>query len=411
MPKRRTIKVKRGSAVVKIRPVRNGGYAQWVVDYWLDGQRRQVKRSDLTEAREHAESVATRISNGDAAILSLTKEDAASLARARELLSPIGKPIEVAAAEYAEAAKLLGSVPLIDAARFYVKRNPANLQLRQVAEVVDEMIAAKRADGLSEVYVKDLELRLGRFAEAFQKQIADVRGHDVDDWLRKLEVGARSRINYRRTLQTLFEYSKSRRYVPSDFNELDAVAEPREEATEIEIFTPEEIVKLLAAAPPALVPSLAIGAFAGLRSAETERLDWSEVRFGIGFIEVKASKSKTASRRLVPISENLRLWLLTFAKPFGRVWKAGHAYFYEAQRTAARRAGVAWKHNALRHSFISYRLAQIQNANQVALEAGNSPQMIFRHYRELVTPEEARQWFGVVPPVKGETIPMPGVAV
>jgi hypothetical protein len=42
----------------------------------------------------------------------------------------------------------------------------------------------------------------------------------------------------------------------------------------------------------------------------------------------------------------------------------------------------------LRRSFISYRLAAIQNTAQVALEAGNSPQMIFRHYRELVLPTD-----------------------
>src|SRR5512142_1552323 len=55
----------------------------------------------------------------------------------------------------------------------------------------------------------------------------------------------------------------------------------------------------------------------------------------------------------------------------------------------------AWKHNALRHSFISYRLAAVQNTAQVALEAGNSPQMIFRHYRELVRPADAEKWFAV----------------
>jgi hypothetical protein len=32
---------------------------------------------------------------------------------------------------------------------------------------------------------------------------------------------------------------------------------------------------------------------------------------------------------------------------------------------------------------------------QVALEAGNSPQMIFRHYRELVRPADAEKWFGI----------------
>lgn len=54
-------------------------------------------------------------------------------------------------------------------------------------------------------------------------------------------------------------------------------------------------------------------------------------------------------------------------------------------------------HNGLRHSFISYRLADIQNAPQVELEAGNSPAMIFKHYRELVTREDAVQWFGIRP--------------
>ena len=56
-----------------------------------------------------------------------------------------------------------------------------------------------------------------------------------------------------------------------------------------------------------------------------------------------------------------------------------------------------WKHNALRHSFISYRVAEVKNVAEVALEAGNSPQMIFKHYRELVRPDAAKAWFAIVP--------------
>ena len=55
------------------------------------------------------------------------------------------------------------------------------------------------------------------------------------------------------------------------------------------------------------------------------------------------------------------------------------------------------KRNALRHSFINYRVAAIQNVAQVALEAGNSPQTIFRHYRELVRPADAVKWFAIGP--------------
>jgi hypothetical protein len=34
---------------------------------------------------------------------------------------------------------------------------------------------------------------------------------------------------------------------------------------------------------------------------------------------------------------------------------------------------------------------------RVALEAGNSPEVIFGHYRESVTPEAAKAWFDVQP--------------
>jgi hypothetical protein len=56
-----------------------------------------------------------------------------------------------------------------------------------------------------------------------------------------------------------------------------------------------------------------------------------------------------------------------------------------------------WERDALRHSFCSYRLADVKSVAQVALEAGNSPQMIFEHYRELVTEKSAKAWFAITP--------------
>jgi hypothetical protein len=44
---------------------------------------------------------------------------------------------------------------------------------------------------------------------------------------------------------------------------------------------------------------------------------------------------------------------------------------YRKVTNLARRLGIEWPHNVLRHSFISYRIAKIKNANEVALEAGN----------------------------------------
>jgi len=42
-------------------------------------------------------------------------------------------------------------------------------------------------------------------------------------------------------------------------------------------------------------------------------------------------------------------------------------------------------------------VAETQDVAKVSLEAGNSPQMIFKHYRELVQPKEAKAWFAISP--------------
>lgn len=79
-------------------------------------------------------------------------------------------------------------------------------------------------------------------------------------------------------------------------------------------------------------------------------------------------------------------------------------------RPAAKRACIAWPHNVLRHSFISYRIALVKSADQVALEAGNSPTIIFKHYRELVTEGQAREWFGVMPGGATNVVPFAAAA-
>jgi integrase len=209
-----------------------------------------------------------------------------------------------------------------------------------------------------------------------------------------------------------------------------------------------------------LISFLVLGAFAGIRHAEIQRLDWQDIRFDDGIIEIHASKAKTASRRTVPILDNLRQWLLPLKQDLGLVcpylnvafelhrltkrinesrraaWALERGITAEELKRAARLARgavraarkpgrqkgemppgaetakaegwtpFAWKHNALRHSFISYRIAGVQNVHQVALEAGNSPQIIFSNYRELVRPADAKKWFCIVSKRPEDIIPL-----
>lgn len=136
------------------------------------------------------------------------------------------------------------------------------------------------------------------------------------------------------------------------------------------------------------------------------RLEWPEIRLGQHVIEIKASKSKTASRRLAPILPVLAEWLAPFQKDTGRVLVgvldefAIATQFKKAVDAITDDNGqplVKIVHNGLRHSFISCRVAILKSAAEVALEAGNSSRMIFEHYRELVTEAEAKEWFALRP--------------
>jgi integrase len=118
------------------------------------------------------------------------------------------------------------------------------------------------------------------------------------------------------------------------------------------------------------------------------------------------AKAKTASRRLVPIQDNLKRWLKPYRKASGHICDYVNtsnqidklaAVVDKKLKEKDSTAVFAWKRNALRHSYISYRVAETQDVAKVSLEAGNSPQMIFQHYRELVRPEAAKAWFGLMP--------------
>ena len=67
------------------------------------------------------------------------------------------------------------------------------------------------------------------------------------------------------------------------------------------------------------IPFLTLGAFAGIRHAEIQRLDWRDIHLDAGIVEVRAAKAKTASRRMVPLLDNLRAWLMPHRQPGGPV--------------------------------------------------------------------------------------------
>ncbi len=403
--------VRRGSLHVTIYETPTKGYENYTLVYYQDDQRRRETSGDFTAACNRAGEVLADLKEGKSIQAGAIKiSERTEFVRARSAAIKISivtksppPPLDVIVRHYAEAVRLLGSDLVIEAAREYAKRHPVNTPAKLVADVVAEFLQEKERQGRSERHRETLKSHCKRFGEKVSMNIGSVTTSDVEAFLDGLKVGARTRDNIANSIGTLFEFAKRKRYVASDYDEHARVSRlANGEDGPIEIFRPDEISALLATADKSLVPFIAIGGFAGLRSSEIQRLDWQDVKFDSDNIIVQQGKVKKRgqSRRIVPMLPNLKAWLTPYAKRTGSVWPHSKPYLYESLAALTVKAKVQWKGNALRHSFVSYRVAGIKNIPQVAFECGNSPQMIASNYRELVTEQDAAKWFSIMPPRK-----------
>ena len=241
-----------------------------------------------------------------------------------------------------------------DAVDFYVKHLEATQRSVKVSQALEELVENRKGEGLSERYCHDLELRIGRFAKDFGDRIVStINTAEIDDWLTGLNLAPVTRNTFRRDLRTLFSFCITRRYCVD--NPVANARKAKEVDGEVGVLSVDETVRLLEAADDAVLPYLAIGAFAGLRPAELQRLDWKEIHWQSKLIEVKAAKSKTARRRFIKIRPNLEKWLQPYRKHHGAICPLGLRNLELETRDRAKI--TKWPPNALRHSFASYHLA------------------------------------------------------
>ena len=366
--------------------------------------------------------------------LNLSKVQQQNFGTAALTLSPAQR------GEYMEAVEALKpyGITLRDGLALLLPQLKARNRSCTVKDLTAEILRVKKADGASARYLGDLDSRLGHFTESFEeRKVATISNVEVDGWLRALRVSATTRNNYRRVLIVAFNFAEKNGYCVSN------PAEKCEKAKEIGkppgILTPTQLARLLENSPDELVPFVAIGAFAGLRTAELERLDWSEVdlqtpstekpgkgksavKKEFGFITVSASKAKSARRRFVKIHENLAAWLQDHAKTEGPIAPVNLRRIMDAacrkvgfgtpgtETDDEKKAGVNlinWPANALRHSYASYHLAHFKDAAALALEMGHTDSnLVFQHYRELVKPKEGDRYWNIKPAVAENVLAM-----
>ncbi len=406
------IEIGTGLAQVRIYTVnRSNGYPHYTVAWKEGGRRRTRVFAAMDEARMIAQQTSVRLTNGASAIDEVTKRDIELLRHCERTAEGFGVTLAAAIEEWSSARKLAGHTALSDAVRFFQTNRLDLLPVKPITEVVEEFLISRGARGVTETYVTRSRDYLKRFTSQVSGNIGDVSVSDINGYLQAQDsLGPTTKNALRTCLVTMFGFAKRQGYLHPDRK---TAAEQTEKfkvpESEIEIFTPEEMERLLLTSHARILPLMAIGAFAGIRSTEIRRLDWSDIKWDRGHIEIAGRKAKTRSRRLVPLPENLKAWLAPVRRESGPVIEMSDPSGTLGDVAVKAQIPGGWRQNGLRHSFISYRVAETGDVARTSLEAGNSPKVVFRHYREVVDEQAAKAWFSIMPPEgwRPPTIPIP----
>jgi hypothetical protein len=367
------VTVSQEGVLAKIRKfsrIKNGKtYTTFAAEYFLLGKRKQEWRSSFDEAETVALEACRAISRGQQVSLTLANGERLEYLRANEAVTPMGVKLDVAAHEYAGAMTLLGGrATITEACRAWLKQNDSKLPTVAVSQAVNEIVQQAKMDGKSAMRLKQLFNVLNRFAESFNIELQDISPALISQYLARLPLADRSRRNHRDVIKFFNRFCVLRGYLKKGTDWLEGVQKySARKFGAIEIYSPDEM-----------------------------KIEISD-QAGDSFIAVRSIKNTKSDqrRRLVPIKDNLKAWLLPYRKTAGEVCPFKN--ISKQLLKLATKVGMKWKKNALRHSCISYRVAECKNVPLVSGESGNSVYVVHTYYLRHVKPSVAAEWFGIMP--------------
>lgn len=390
--------IKKGWAEARIYECEvRGKYFTYFVCWRVGKQRMRRGLASLAEAKREAKTIVEQLADGSA----LPAEG-----------------ITMRDLQYYRACEnMLNGVPLDRAVKAYLQTNPTETKEIRIPALVEEFLAKNETSINSNAQKITMRGILKRFASKITKPISLVTAHDLDEYLSDPSYAPRSRHNQRSGIIVLFNYARRKGYLPEDRKH---VAEKSEEIKfkkpQIEIYSADQAEALLTLCDPKLVPFIAIGLFAGIRSAEIARLKWENIDWVGGNIRLDREITKTNQSRLAPLMPNLAQWLEPYKGMTGNILattKSRYPTTLISPWLASQenpRLPSKWIDNGMRHSFASYHLAYTQNAAQTALACGHSVGILLGTYKtitvngESLNTEVAKKYFEIRPKVVDNVI-------
>ena len=397
-------KIVSGSVTIPVykvkHPTNRSGLAYVVVHSSPSGRKTQ-KFADLDEAIQEARVIAARLSAGRVEGSELSRGEREEYVAAKRLVG--SHPLLSALQEWAKAKELCGSDFLVAAQAWKDANGNARKQIT-IAELVKAFLRDKERSGVdtSAGYARTLPRLVEGHADT---PVHTLTSQMLKEWLHatytqkgQKHVNASTFNSHRRRMVTLWKWARDEGYLPRNAQtEIEQVKTMTEESQSIGIFKVPEyaaILKLIQKKHPTYLATAVLAGFAGLRRTELHAQTWEQIDLKRGLLTVTKAKRNTPSMRIVHLCPAAIDWLLLCKKDSELV---SPAWGVDRIRKFASKANIPCPENGFRHSFITYRVAATGNVDETSLEAGNSRDMVFKRYRELVSKEDGVAWFDLGP--------------
>ncbi len=395
-----------GISIREIRP------AYFQVDYMKDLKRERVGFETLEQAQSHCEKITKKIRTEGTSVLDL---------------SPVQREDAIKALR-----DLKGKATLHAAAQFWMKHN-GGVEGATVAQVGQRWLAALKAQGCRPATLVERRHKVARLsADLGTRPVSSVSRDELAAWLQSKNLTGATWAGYRRAYRAMLQFAVEEGMV--EFNAAAAIRPLKMDENIPTPFTVDAVAKIMATAEkhvPVMVPTLAVGFFAGLRPGEAMGLDWSSIDFKQKLIRVLPETSKVRRSRIIEMNVALIDWLTPYRKLSGPIGIQTPSQFnfymfrkpigppYEQEgiakadrpkderpRGIGKAAGVAWIADGPRKTYATMHFATYGDQSKLAGVLGHTSgvDILYKHYRGLATKAEARRYWKIRPKQEGKVV-------
>lgn len=267
-----------------------------------------------------------------------------------------------------------------------------------LGKAIDSLETAKLAANRRKVYVTALIRTLKQATKGIEdKPVSYFDTAQIETYLTRHKFAPVTRRSMLNRLSSFFTFAKKRKWVSR--NPVEEIERPILEWKPPPIFTPEQVERLFRTCQalwPDRLAFVTLCCFGGLRPTEAMQIEKQFINLENGTVRVEAGVSKVRQRRIVNLHPTAVLWL-KHCLPTSRLPIPDGARRWWMKDFARALGMKHWLQDGLRHSCASYWLAVKQDAGYVSMQLGNSPNILFRHYRELVSAEDAERFWKILP--------------